>query len=89
MNDLVIAGGTSVEIHGHTDNVGDANANMKLSESRAFAVKNWLEKNYPKQFPSGRISISAHGQKNPVAENSSEAGRAKNRRVEIKILSSN
>ena len=89
VNDLVIAGGTSVEIHGHTDNVGDANANMKLSESRAFAVKKWLEKNYPKQFPSGRISISAHGQKNPVAENSSEAGRAKNRRVEIKILSAN
>jgi outer membrane protein OmpA-like peptidoglycan-associated protein len=62
---------------------------MKLSEARAFAVKHWLEKNYPKQFPEGRISVKAHGQTEPVAENSSESGRAKNRRVVIKVKSGN
>src|SRR5262249_53094525 len=40
-NDLVVAGGTLVEVHGHTDNQGTADANQKLSEARAFAVKTW------------------------------------------------
>ena len=84
MTDTVIAGNTQVEVNGHTDNVGNADANMKLSEARAFAVKNWLEKNYPKNFV-GRVSVKAHGQTEPVAPNDSEAGRAKNRRVVIKI----
>ena len=84
---LVIAQNTLVEIHGHTDNVGNADANMKLSESRAFAVKNWLESHYPRQFPSGRISVTAHGQTQPVMPNNSEAGKAANRRVVIKIMS--
>ena len=84
---LEIAQNTTVEIHGHTDNVGNADANMKLSEARAFAVKSWLEKNYPKQFPSGRISVFSHGQTQPIAPNGSESGRAKNRRVVIKIIS--
>jgi outer membrane protein OmpA-like peptidoglycan-associated protein len=88
MTDTVIAQNTTIEVNGHTDNVGNADANMKLSESRAFAVKHWLEKNYPQQFPEGRISVKAHGQTEPVAENSSESGRAKNRRVVIKIKSS-
>ena len=84
MTDTVIAGNTQVEINGHTDNVGNADANYKLSEARAFAVKNWLEKNYPKNFV-GRVSVKAHGQTEPVASNGSEAGRAQNRRVVIKI----
>lgn len=83
---LVIAQNTLVEIHGHTDNVGNADANMKLSEMRAFAVKNWLEKNYPRQFPSGRISVYAHGQTQPISPNSTGTGRAANRRVVIKVL---
>ena len=87
MTDTVIAGNTTIEVNGHTDNVGNADANMKLSEARAFAVKHWLESNYPQQFPEGRISVKAHGQTEPIAENSSEAGRAKNRRVVIKIRS--
>jgi outer membrane protein OmpA-like peptidoglycan-associated protein len=87
MVDTVIAGNTTIEVNGHTDNVGNPSANMKLSEARAFAVKNWLEKNYPQNFPEGRISVKAHGQTEPIAENSSESGRAKNRRVVIKIRS--
>ena len=82
-NDLVVASNLRVEVHGHTDNVGDANGNMKLSEDRAFAVKQWLEKKSPSNFPAGRISIVAHGQMNPEVPNATPAGRARNRRVTI------
>ena len=83
LNDLVVASGTIVEIHGHTDNAGVADANMKLSEDRAFAVKAWLEKNAPSNFPEGRVKVIAHGQTEPVAPNTTAEGRAKNRRVVI------
>lgn len=83
LNDLVIASGTTVEIHGHTDNQGNAEANMKLSEDRAFAVQAWLEKASPANFPEGRIKVFAHGQTNPLTSNSTPGGQAKNRRVEI------
>jgi OOP family OmpA-OmpF porin len=83
LKDLVIAGGTLVEIHGHTDNVGGLDKNQALSEARAFAVKQWLEQQAPNEFPSGRIKIFAHGQSEPIEPNATPAGRAKNRRVEI------
>jgi outer membrane protein OmpA-like peptidoglycan-associated protein len=85
LRDLLIASGTVVEVHGHTDNVGSLKANMDLAEARAFAVKEWLEKQAPVNFPEGRVRVFAHGQENPVAPNSTEAGRARNRRVEIVI----
>jgi outer membrane protein OmpA-like peptidoglycan-associated protein len=77
-----------VEVHGHTDSQGNPQTNMSLSEARAFAVKKWLEKQSPVNFPSGRVRVFAHGQSNPVAPNSSEAGRAQNRRVEIVLTAS-
>jgi OmpA-OmpF porin, OOP family len=83
LSELVVASGTLVEIHGHTDNEGAAEANLKLSESRAFAVKQWLEKQAPSSFPEGRVKVVAHGQTEPVAPNSTPDGRAKNRRVVI------
>jgi outer membrane protein OmpA-like peptidoglycan-associated protein len=83
LRDLLVASGTVVEVHGHTDNVGNPKANMDLSEARAFAVKEWLEKQAPVNFPEGRVRVFAHGQENPIAPNSTDAGRAKNRRVEI------
>jgi outer membrane protein OmpA-like peptidoglycan-associated protein len=83
LNDLVIAGGTLVEIHGHTDNQGSMDKNQQLSEDRAFAVKAWLEQKSPSNFPAGRIKIFAHGQTQPVESNGTPQGRAKNRRVEI------
>jgi outer membrane protein OmpA-like peptidoglycan-associated protein len=86
--DLLIASGTSVEIHGHTDNVGSPDANMKLSESRAFAVQHWLESAFPRNFPAGRVRIFAEGQTQPLVPNSSEGNRARNRRVEIILKSS-
>jgi OmpA-OmpF porin, OOP family len=81
---LLVASNTTVEIHGHTDNVGDPTKNMQLSESRAFAVKAWLEKTAPANFK-GRLKVFAHGQTQPDASNATEDGKAKNRRVEIVI----
>jgi outer membrane protein OmpA-like peptidoglycan-associated protein len=83
LDDLVIAGGATVEIHGHTDNVGGVDKNMQLSEDRAFAVKRWLESKSPANFPAGRVRVFAHGSTQPLAPNSSSDGRARNRRVEI------
>jgi outer membrane protein OmpA-like peptidoglycan-associated protein len=83
LQDLLVASGTVVEVHGHTDNVGNPKTNMDLSESRAFAVKQWLESKAPVNFPEGRIRVFAHGQENPVAPNSTDNGRARNRRVDI------
>jgi outer membrane protein OmpA-like peptidoglycan-associated protein len=82
-NDLVIASNLKVEVHGHTDNTGNFEENMKLSERRAFAIKEWLEKKSATNFPDGRISIKAHGSANPLVPNETVEGRAKNRRVEI------
>jgi outer membrane protein OmpA-like peptidoglycan-associated protein len=85
LRDLLVASGTVVEVHGHTDNVGSPKANLDLSEARAFAVKHWLEEQAPVSFPEGRLRVFVHGQENPVAPNATEAGRARNRRVEIVI----
>jgi outer membrane protein OmpA-like peptidoglycan-associated protein len=81
--DLLVAGAVAVEIHGHTDSVGKPDQNMALSEARAFAVKEWLEKQSRLNFPEGRIRVVAHGQQNPVAPNTTNEGRARNRRVEV------
>jgi len=80
---LVIAGGAAVEIHGHTDSQGDAKQNLALSEARAFAVKRYLEARSAANFPEGRVRIFAHGQENPIAPNATPEGRAMNRRVQI------
>jgi outer membrane protein OmpA-like peptidoglycan-associated protein len=82
LRDLVITN-TMVEIHGHTDSVGNPTSNMALSESRAFAVKQWLERQSSVNFPQGRIRVFSHGQTNPIASNATPQGRAQNRRVDI------
>ena len=83
--DLLVAQSTVVEVHGHTDNQGDPAKNMELSEARAFAVAHWLEKQFPVNFPEGRVRVFSHGQTNPVAPNATPEGRARNRRVEVVI----
>lgn len=85
--ELVIAGGARVEVHGHTDNVGNPEANMNLSEARAFAVKKWLQRKNPVNFTDNRVKVFAHGQTNPLVPNSTEGNRARNRRVEIRLVS--
>ena len=85
--DLLIASSANVEIHGHTDNVGNPAANMSLSEARAFAVKTWLQKRGAASF-GDRVQVFAHGSTQPAEPNSTNEGRAKNRRVVI-ILKTN
>ncbi|MBT5808001.1 OmpA family protein [Candidatus Uhrbacteria bacterium] len=80
---LVLAENTKVEIHGHTDDRGGEEANMKLSEDRAFAVQQWLRNHAPGRFTQGSTSVHSHGERNPLVANNSAAARAKNRRVTI------
>jgi outer membrane protein OmpA-like peptidoglycan-associated protein len=82
-NDLVVAGGTIVELHGHTDDQGTPDKNQRLSEDRAFAVKKWLQAQSMVNFPDARIKVFAHGSTEPLDSNSTAEGRAKNRRVEM------
>ena len=70
----------NISIEGHTDNVGDAVANKKLSNDRARSVMNAL---VAKGIDQKRMSSTGWGQEKPVADNRTEEGRAKNRRVEI------
>ena len=71
----------SVEVVGHTDDVGGPDANQKLSEARASAVTDALAKSYG--IASARLTTRGMGQTVPLMPNTNEAGRAKNRRVEI------
>jgi OmpA-OmpF porin, OOP family len=69
-----------VSIEGHTDNVGGDKTNQTLSESRAKSVMNAL---VSKGIEVGRLKSKGWGQSKPIADNNTEEGRAKNRRVEI------
>ncbi len=70
-----------LDIDGHTDNTGTAEKNQVLSEARANAVKAYLA---TKGVADSRMTATGHGQDEPVADNKTAAGRAKNRRVEMK-----
>ena len=72
----------TIEIQGHTDNVGAAKANEALSANRAYTVKAYLEE---KGVDGKRITAKGFGPNKPIAENTSEDGRAKNRRTEFLI----
>lgn len=72
-----------IEIAGHTDNVGNKDANQKLSEDRASAVKAYLVK---KGVDAARVTAKGYGDTQPVADNSTDAGKQKNRRTEVRSL---
>lgn len=73
----------SVEIQGHTDNVGNPKDNLALSSNRAFSVKQYIESF---KVPGKRISAKGYGQTAPIADNKTENGRAQNRRTEFLIV---
>ena len=73
--------GLNVEVVGHTDDVGGADGNQRLSEARAAAVAEALSRSYGIAAP--RLKTRGMGQTVPLAANTTEAGRAQNRRVEI------
>lgn len=68
---------------GHTDSVGTDEYNQKLSVRRAESVKAYLES---KGVEANRVYTEGKGEKQPVADNKTDAGRAKNRRVEIEVV---
>jgi outer membrane protein OmpA-like peptidoglycan-associated protein len=72
-----------IEISGHTDKTGSEPINFKLSEARAKAVMDYLVN---KGVVSSRMSFKGIGSLQPIADNATSQGRAKNRRVEFKIL---
>lgn len=82
-NQLVIASNLKVAVHGYTDNVGNSQSNVELSDRRANAIKAYLENKSAADFPTSRTKTYAHGDANPVSNNDTPDGRAKNRRVEI------
>jgi outer membrane protein OmpA-like peptidoglycan-associated protein/tetratricopeptide (TPR) repeat protein len=72
-----------IEIRGHTDNVGSSSVNMALSSDRAFTVMDFL---IQQGVPKSRLSFKGFGDTKPVASNSNEEGRSKNRRTEFLIV---
>jgi len=73
---------STISVEGHTDNVGNAAANKKLSEQRAKAVLDYL---VSRGVDKKRLKSVGYGLTKPVADNKTEEGRAKNRRVELVI----
>ena len=72
-----------LRIEGHTDNVGQPAENLKLSEERAEAVKQYLAS---KGVDPARLEAVGRGDTAPIADNASEKGRALNRRIEFKVV---
>ncbi len=74
-----------IEVEGHTDNRGDAKTNEKIGLERAESVKRYLYEKH--QVPLHRINVISYGETKPIAPNTNKDGRAKNRRVVIRVLS--
>lgn len=73
-----------VEIQGHTDSIGTAEANLKLSQARAGAVRDYLIDIH--MIEPVRLIPIGYGKKKPIADNATEAGRARNRRVDFVVM---
>ena len=71
-----------ISIEGHASSDGDDNANLALSDRRAKSVMDYLVK---KGVKADRLTAKGYGEQKPIADNGSEEGRVKNRRVEFNI----
>jgi outer membrane protein OmpA-like peptidoglycan-associated protein len=72
-----------VEVGGHTDAVGDARGNQRLSRRRAEAIRLFL---VSEGVDPARLSATGYGESRPIADNATAEGRAENRRVEFKVI---
>ena len=70
-----------VAIAGHADSTGSEKAKLAISEKRALSVKKYLQDKY--NIPDNRMTIKGYGSSKPVANNNTQEGRSKNRRVEF------
>lgn len=88
LNDLVreLSMGTElyIVIEGHTDNIGDNSTNQALSENRAKTVREYLHSIASQTFTYDRMQSIGYGEDRPIADNGTDEGRARNRRVTIK-----
>jgi outer membrane protein OmpA-like peptidoglycan-associated protein len=75
--------GVRIQVTGHTDSIGGRQANQQLSEQRAHTIVSFLTQH---GIAGARVESSGYGDTRPVAPNDSEANRAKNRRIEFKVL---
>ena len=75
--------GFHVQVDGHTDNVGNPEANLKLSQERAEAVVKYLVEK--KAVAAARLSAKGFGDSQPIADNKTKKGQAKNRRVDFTV----
>jgi outer membrane protein OmpA-like peptidoglycan-associated protein len=75
--------GMKVQIQGHTDNVGNAKKNMELSQKRAEAVMKYLVD--VMKTPAKRLKAKGFGDTKPIADNKTDKGKAKNRRVDFSV----
>jgi OOP family OmpA-OmpF porin len=73
---------STISVEGHTDSVGAEAYNMELSRRRAQSVRDFLVANFP-QLANTQFTVRGLGESNPIADNSTDEGRAQNRRVEI------
>ncbi len=80
---LVRQDDVKIEVGGHTDNVGTVKSNLILSEARANTVKTYL---VTKGIDASRVTTRGYGSSVPVSSNKTAAGKADNRRIEVKIL---
>jgi outer membrane protein OmpA-like peptidoglycan-associated protein len=81
---LVRAPDLGIEIRGHTDDQGATRANQRLSEARAKSVLDHLRSRFP-ALSSRSFTTKGFGESRPIAPNTSEAGRARNRRIELVV----
>ena len=79
----VIESNQQIRLTGHTDNKGEPDYNLKLGQSRAEVIKNYL---VSKLVPIDNIIAVSKGEKEPIADNDNEEGRAQNRRTELEII---
>jgi outer membrane protein OmpA-like peptidoglycan-associated protein len=76
--------GAYFEIEGHTDNIGPKEVNERIGLERAEAVKRYLYEHH--QIPLHKMNVISYGEQKPVAPNNTRDGRAKNRRVVIRVM---
>ena len=75
--------GTVIEVGGHTDNTGDAAANLQLSQQRADAVRDYLVR---QGVDASALTAKGYGDTRPIASNDTEEGRFRNRRIEFSVV---